>query len=120
VTTTAGTGMRQGEVLGLTVDRLDTLRREVRMDRQLVTMVKDTPKFGPVKTDASARTIPLPAVVVAAHLAAHPPWPDGLVLTQENGDPWTRQRFGHVWRPAARAAGLLVGSGGCATTTPAC
>ena len=27
VTFTAGTGMRQGEVLGLTVDRLDMLRR---------------------------------------------------------------------------------------------
>ncbi|MFC6286817.1 tyrosine-type recombinase/integrase [Nocardioides sp. GCM10027113] len=114
VTITAGTGMRQGEVLGLTVDRLDMLRREVRVDRQLVTMAKDTPKFGPVKTDASVRTIPLPVVVVdalAAHLAAYPAGPDGLVFTQSNGDPWTRQRFGHVWRPAARAAGLPVGSG---------
>jgi integrase len=30
VTFTAGTGMRQGEVLGLTLDRIDFLRREVR------------------------------------------------------------------------------------------
>ena len=35
VTVAAGTGMRQGEVFGLTVDRIDFLRREVRVDRQL-------------------------------------------------------------------------------------
>jgi integrase len=36
VTFAAGTGLRQGEVFGLTVDRLDMLRREVHVDRQLV------------------------------------------------------------------------------------
>ena len=34
VTFTAGTGLRQGEVFGLTVDRLNMLRREVTVDRQ--------------------------------------------------------------------------------------
>jgi integrase len=33
----AGTGLRQGELFGLSVDRIDFLRRELRVDRQLWT-----------------------------------------------------------------------------------
>ncbi len=113
VTFTAGTGMRQGEVLGLTVDRLDMLRRTVTVDRQLVTRPGKVTEFGPPKTKASTRTIPLPRVVVdalAAHLAAYPVGADGLVFRLD-GQPITRQAFGHVWRPAARAAGLPTGTG---------
>jgi integrase len=58
VTFAAGTGVRQGEVFGLTVDRLDMLRREVHLDRQLVGLEGPQPLFGPPKTSASVRTIP--------------------------------------------------------------
>jgi len=34
----AGTGLRQGECLGLSLDRVDFLRRTLRVDQQLVTM----------------------------------------------------------------------------------
>jgi integrase len=113
VTFAAGTGMRQGEVLGLTVDRLDMLRRQVTVDRQLVTMPGERPRLGPPKTAASVRTIPLPRVVVdvlAEHLAKYPPGSDGYVFTLA-GEPITRQQFGHVWRPAAATAGLSAGTG---------
>ena len=76
VTLAAGTGMRQGECFGLTVDRVKFLERTVTVDRQLVTVAGQAPTFGPPKTQASNRTIPLPQVVVdalAAHLAAFPP-----------------------------------------------
>jgi integrase len=112
VTFVAGTGARQGEALGLTVDRLDMLRREVHIDRQLVGLGSAGPRFGPPKTSASVRTIPLPRVVVdslAAHLAAYPPV-GGLVFSLD-GLPVTRQRFGHLWRPAAAAVGLPARSG---------
>jgi integrase len=33
----AGTGLRQGELFGLSVDRVDFMRRELRVDRQLFT-----------------------------------------------------------------------------------
>jgi len=86
VTFTAGTGLRQGEVFGLTADRLNMLRREVTVDRQLVKLPRQPSRLGPPKTQASIRTVPLPQVVVdalAAHLAGFPPGPDGLVFTLE-------------------------------------
>ena len=113
VTLAAGTGMRQGECFGLTVDRVKFLERTVIVDRQLVTVAGQAPAFGPPKTQASNRTIPLPQVVVdalAAHLAAYPSGPDGLVFTIA-GKPITRSVFGHKWRAAVNAAGLPAGTG---------
>jgi integrase len=77
----AGTGVRQGEMLGLTVDRIDFLRRQMVVDRQLINLPGRAPCLAPVKTRASVRTIPLPQTVVdalAGHLSAFPAGPDGL------------------------------------------
>jgi integrase len=62
----AGSGMRQGECFGLTVDRIDFLRRIVRVDRQLLSVPGRPPFLAPPKTSASVRTIPLPQVVLHA------------------------------------------------------
>lgn len=118
VTLAAGTGLRQSEAFGTTVDRIDFLRRVVTVDRQLLTVPGLGPAFGPPKTKASVRAIPLPQVVVddlAEHLAAFPVIDEGdlarLVFTREDGEPWTRQSFGHIWRPAAQRAGLPARTG---------
>jgi integrase len=66
----AGTGLRQGERLGLGLGQVDFLRRFVKVERQLVGVKDGQPILGPPKTQASYRTVPLPAVVVEA-LAAH-------------------------------------------------
>lgn len=69
--------------------------------------------FGPPKTRASNRTIPLPRVVIAAlhdHIAAYDIGESGLLFTYQ-GKPLTRQRFGHLWGPAARAAQLTDATG---------
>ena len=66
----AGLGLRPGELLGLTVDRVDFLRRSVRVDQQGA--------GEPLKTEASYRTVPLHDVVadaLAAHLARFSPHP---------------------------------------------
>ena len=43
----AGSGTRIAEALGLTVDRVDFLRRTIRIDRQLTRAPGPAPVFGP-------------------------------------------------------------------------
>jgi integrase len=107
-TLAAGTGLRQGEVFGLTVDRIDFLRRQLTVDRQLVTMPDRAPYLAPPKTQASVRVVPLPQVVLDALAAPLAEWPtDGLVFTTELGAPIRRTAYSaRVWRPAVRRAGL--------------
>lgn len=112
VTLAVGTGMRQGECLGLTVDRVDFLRRTATVDRQLVTVPGREPFLAPPKTSASVRAIPLPQIVLdalAAHLAAFPA--GELVFVNEHGHPIRRSAFGSTWRAAVRAAGAPDGTG---------
>lgn len=109
-----GTGLRQGEVFGITVDRVDFLRRLLRVDQQLVLLPGREPFLAPPKTAASHRTVPLPQVVVdalAAHMAAFPPGPDGLIFANEKGEPIRRNRFSDgVWLPAVDRASLPKGT----------
>lgn len=105
----AGAGLRQGEALGLTVDRVDFLRRSLRVDRQLVTPAHGEPHLAPAKSDASIRTVPLADAVLealASHVAAFLPGPDGLVVTYIDGRPVRRNRFGAMWRQSVARAGL--------------
>jgi integrase len=114
VTLAAATGLRQGECLGLTLDRVDFLRRQVTVDRQLLLLPGSGPVLGPPKTQASYRTVPLPAVVLdalAAHLARYSVSADGFLFTNDAGEPISRTRFSDVWRPATKAAGAPTGTG---------
>lgn len=104
----AGTGMRQGEVFGLTVDRVKFLERKVVVDRQLRGVEGDRPVFGPPKTEASDREIPLPQVVadaLSAHIKMFPPGEDGLLFTVPKGTPIRKSSFWTVWTRATREAG---------------
>ena len=103
-----GVGLRQGEASGLSVDRVDFLRRTLRVDRQLVNRYVPEPVLTPPKTASSHRTVPLAGFVVdalAEHLAAFPREPHELVLLDPDGDPVDSDTFGHQWRRAARKAG---------------
>ncbi len=114
----AGTGLRQGEVFGLTVDRVDFLRRTLTVDRQLLTLSKKPPMFAPPKTKASFRTIPMPdtvGFVIAEHLRNFPAGKGGLIFTTAKGEPVRRQRVGDAWRKAAKEAGIPEGTGFHAT-----
>jgi integrase len=107
----AGTGLRQGECFGLTMDRLDFLRRQVTVDRQLV-LLAGGPRVAPPKTAASYRTVPLPNVVLEAlaeHLAEYRA--GDFLFTNDRDQPISRTRFSDIWRPAVARAGLPVGTG---------
>jgi integrase len=137
----AGMGMRQGECFGLTVDRVDFLRKHVRVDRQLVAAKAGVPGFGPPKSKAGFRTVPMPDVVssaLAERLARHGP-PGGAGVHQharEPAHPQSRRRdvaprrsqgryprVGHVPRSppllrlAAHRQGVL-GEGGSKAARP--
>lgn len=126
----AGCGWRGGEVFGLEFDAVDFLRREAHVRHQLKAITGRKPFLAPTKTKTSVRTNELPAVVAAA-LARHvEKFPPGevevddetdprnarrrsarLLFTNSNGDPIHRSSWSHVWRPAAKAAGLPDGFG---------
>ncbi len=59
------TGMREGELLGLTWDRVDFKRGTIRIDRQLLRPRKkgDEFKFGPLKNDKPRTITPAPFVM---------------------------------------------------------
>ena len=112
----AGSGLRPSEALGLTVDRIDFLRRTIRVDRQLITLAGHVPELAPPKTPASVRTIPVPQPVLdvlAAHLDRYAPAdPLRLIFTDSKRDPIRRNAMGHFWRralAAANEAGAPVG-----------
>jgi integrase len=121
----AGSGMRQGECLGLTGDRLDFLRRVVHVDRQLVTVTGRPSFLTAPKTAASVRKIPLPQVVLdalAAHLGAFPPLGDGFVFVTAAGKSHPSHRVRGCVAGCVKAAGAPAGTGfiSCGISMPAC
>jgi integrase len=91
---TALTGLRSGEIRGLTLDRVDFLRRTLRVDRQMVYEAGKGLYFDALKTGAGLRTLPLTQRAVdllAAYVAAHPAAADGewggLVFTMPGHKP---------------------------------
>jgi integrase len=107
----AATGLRPGELFGLTLDRVDFLRRSVKVDQQLVRDPGQAAAvaLGPLKTASSYRSVPLAgaAEVLAAHLARWPAEGDPpLVLTNERGGAVQQHPFAVVWEASRDRAGL--------------
>lgn len=115
----AGSGLRVSEAWGLTRDRLDLEAGTVRVNRQLVGRAGPDPVFGPPKSKAGVRTVPLGRSTVEAlekHLANYPAEPGELVFRTARGTPLTRTVWGKAWRPRtgggpAEAMGLEPGEG---------
>ena len=102
-------GLRQGECFGLTVDRVNFLRRRVRGDRQLISARSGVPEFGPPKSKAGFRTVPMPDVVkstLADHLARYRPRQFAPVFTNTWCNPLRRNSAGEMWHRVRREAGL--------------
>lgn len=98
------------------MDRVDFLRRMIEVDRQLIGSDHGHPVFGPPKTSASVRTVPLPTVVaeaLAEHIRVYGTGQDGLLFVGDDGvapqRPWWSR---WVWRPAvASVQGAPAGTG---------
>jgi integrase len=122
VLTAAGTGMRQGECFGLTIDRVDQRRGLIVVDRQLVQLSRQLPFIAAPKTPAAYRTIPLPRVVATAIREQVEEYGtgtatdtngrtiEGIVFTRAAETPIRRSGFNHYWRTAVKRAGLSTGT----------
>lgn len=100
----AATGLRQGELLGLRLERVDFLRRTIRVVEQL-----QDGEWRQPKTAAGVRTVPLPGVAaeaLARHLQEQPPVEGEPIFRRSTGARWTRKTFRETWAPALRRAGL--------------
>lgn len=105
----AGLGLRAGEALGLTEDRIDFDKREVSIDRQLARIKDGATLFGPPKTPKSRRVLPLPdsiAAVLREHLEHFDTSPDGLLFLGARGAPASASTYYAKFKAAAHAAGL--------------
>jgi integrase len=114
ILTAAGTGLRQGALLGLARERVDFLRRTVTVDAQLVLLPGGPPYGAPPKTTASYRTVPL-----AEHVERYPSAtaldergrPSDLVFSDAKGRPVSRTYFHRrAWAPAVKRVGLPTGT----------
>lgn len=98
VLTAAFTGLRRGELFGLTRRRVDLLHKTVSIAEQRQQLRDGTLIVGPPKTDAGRRVISLPDPLIPeleAHLAAFgQPGPEGLVFSGDKGGPLRE----HVWQ----------------------
>jgi integrase len=105
----AGLGLRPGELFGLALDRVDFLRRSVRVDQQLARLAGGGVGLEPPKTAASYRTVPLPQTVagaLAAHLARWSPHPTlGVIFTTSKGSAVQERVWRQVWATARERAG---------------
>jgi integrase len=121
----AGCGLRHGEALGLELDHVDFLRREIRVEQQLAVTAGRRPFLAPLKTKTSRRTVELPRVTaetLAGHLEEFPAVdvelvdetdprsprcrPARLLFTNAQRRAIHRASWSHAWRPAARKVGL--------------
>lgn len=104
----AGAGLREGEALGVTVPRIDFLRRRLFVEEQMQNGV-----LSPLKTKASRRVVPLDDAVlseVTAHMQRFEPGPEQLLVTNRCRRPVHRSPFGQCWQEAVKAARLPKGT----------
>lgn len=103
----AWAGLRKGEMLGLRKSRVDLINRRVDIAEILVE-VKGHFHFGPPKTRAGRRSVPIPRFVaeeLAALLAEKAA--DDLVLTGPEGGPMRASLFRtRHWEPAVKESKL--------------
>jgi integrase len=106
-------GLRFSEVAGLRVGELDTLRGMLSVAETVTRDSRGRPVFGPPKSDASRRTLAMPAPLtelLAQHLARRGLTgadAEELVFTAPSGGPIRYANWrSRVWLPACRAVGL--------------
>lgn len=101
----AASGLRGGELRGLTWDRV--VDGVLVVDRQMVGTDGRDPVFGPPKSVSSRRRVPIGPLALDALERQRVGWPSSdLVWRTRLGSPLSRTAASEVWRHAVTAAGL--------------
>jgi integrase len=111
VWTAAASGLRFGELTGLTIGHIDLEESAIQVAQSLAFQRGDGPTLGPPKSDSAHRTVAIPNEItqrLAAHIAAFVDESrvDGLVFTSLKGSPLLNRYFAPHWRRARTAANL--------------
>lgn len=105
------TGLRLGELAGLTRRHVDLLHGTVKVVQQVQELSDGSRVVVPPKTDAGRRTVAIPPHLLPdleAHLVAWAePGTEGLLFPAPEGGPIRRSNFTRrVWLPACQAVGI--------------
>lgn len=109
---TALTGMRSGEIRGLTLENIDFLRKSIRVEQQLIHENGNRLYLDTLKTSSGKRVIPIPQRAVdllAAHVEKHPPRTDGRwagVVFMLGTDPVRKATIDYALKATCRKAGV--------------
>ncbi len=106
----ATSGLRFGELTGLTRANVDLEERTLRVDQALMFIRGEGPTLGPPKSNAAHRTVSIPsstAELLADHLDTFAlDEPHAFVFTSLKGSPLLNRYFAPYWKKALVQAGL--------------
>jgi len=108
---TALTGLRSGEIRGLTVDRVDFLRRMIHVDLQMVYEPRKGHFLDNLKTGAGKRLLPVTQRAIdllAAYIAQYPPQVNGeyagLIFVTADRQPISESSLDWAFKSTCRKA----------------
>lgn len=106
----ATSGLRFGELTGLTGHHINLDQRTLRVEQALMYIRDQGPTLGPPKSSAAHRTVTIPvsaAEILSNHIDAYTgDGPDALVFTSVKGSPLLNRYFYPYWKRAVNDAGL--------------
>ena len=106
----ATSGLRYGELTGLTRAQVDFGNRSLRVDHALAFVKGEGPTLVPPKSAAAHRTVVLPKAIagmLAEHIAEFgSDDPDSFVFTSAKGSPLLNRYFAPYWKRALKTADL--------------
>ena len=106
----ATSGLRFGELTGLTRRHVNLNERTLRVEQALMFIRGQGPTLGPPKSSAAHRRVTIPvsaAQILAGHVGTYADdGPDAFVFTSVKGGPLLNRYFAPYWKRALKEAGL--------------